>query len=241
MTQALCINTHDAPANVAAAIADQGRSLPKIDPGQLNHTLAYMVDRSVCDTKSVEAADVATAESTLQLLPYLVLRAPSGKLYHYSRGKGGAEDRLKKNTSIGVGGHVDSVPPEGVGLYVWLQVEAAREVLEEVGVAVPAATINFTHYIVDRTNPVGRVHLGLFAIVDVPDEAVASAEPDMLTDDGFFHLSELSEPNVHQKLENWSQMLVNFMVGYDVQVDAQSGTVTTAELAAPDNSYSLPA
>lgn len=234
--KALCIHTNLAPKVVQDAIYDAtaGRHVIAIDLAELNAMHhAFMVDRAICDTKATDNDAVAVAESTLQLLPYMVLRSPSGKIYHYSRGKGGAEDRLKKNTSVGVGGHVDAVPPEGIHLVVWLQMEAAREVFEEVGIDVPAASIQFTHYIVDRTNAVGRVHLGLFAVVDVPDEAVQSAEPDMLLEDGFFAPGVLFQDPAYAKMENWSQMVVTQMLN-DAAVQAE------ADLdAAADVSYSL--
>lgn len=218
MAEALCINTYEAPEDVLSAIESGGRELVSYTKITAD---VFMVDRAICDYKpaSGEQPDqdkVEAAESMLQLLPYIALVTPSNRIYLYSRGKGGGEARLHANTSVGLGGHVDSVPPvDEFTLHEWLVEEAQRELWEEAKVAVGSDSINFTHFIVDRTNSVGRVHLGILGVVYIADsmaDTIGSAEAGVIEDDGFVDLRGLRE-NFAQfsKLENWSQMVVSHL------------------------------
>src|SRR5947207_7977538 len=52
-------------------------------------------------------AEVETDPSFKQIVPYVILRHGSD-VFHYTRGKGGTEARLRALRSIGVGGHISA-------------------------------------------------------------------------------------------------------------------------------------
>src|SRR5450432_1186674 len=53
-------------------------------------------------------SEVETDPSWLQLIPYVVLQH-HGRIFHYTRGKSGGEQRLHAKRSIGIGGHINPV------------------------------------------------------------------------------------------------------------------------------------
>lgn len=166
-----------------------------------------LIDRAICETD----------ENTLQLLPYIVVQDHLGQgVFHYSRGKAGAEDRLKANTSIGLGGHVDIGLNEYSEdtLYELLQLEAARELKEELGITVDGM-LNFTHLIVDRTNAVGRVHLGLLAVYTLPQDTAINLEEHQIVDGKFLPWHRFTEPALYNQLENWSKLAITHFANFD--------------------------
>lgn len=107
-----------------------------------------------------------------QLIPYIVARNQNGQMLCYQR-KGGGEKRLEAKWSIGIGGHVND------GDAGWLQ-GVVREIREELaGAGAIALFGNGTTkesslhgpigFIRDDSDAVGRVHLGVLYVLDVPD------------------------------------------------------------------------
>lgn len=203
---ALCINRTSAPTEVQSA------QCPALLPTSRDFFYALptvLLDRALCETD----------ESKLQLLPYITIVSPDNTIFVYRRGEGGGEQRLHNNLSIGVGGHVDSSPPRKTGpgydpLLEHLQIEAAREIDEELAINVHPKDLEFTHYIVDPTNPVGRVHLGLLGSYSLNQQQVEviQLEANNIEDGQFVDLAYLTEVDVYNQLEPWSKLVVDYMV-----------------------------
>ena len=88
-------------------------------------------------------AEVETDPSFKQIVPYVVLRW-GDQLFHYTRGKGATESRLRALRSIGVGGHISA---DDANLFESPYREAMfREVAEEAGVS----TGMLNHYFANR-------------------------------------------------------------------------------------------
>lgn len=142
-----------------------------------------------------------------QPIPYVLIR--KGKeIFAYKRLSGGGEARLHDKISIGFGGHMNE-EPEAVGFAEILEANMWRELNEELHIG--SHTIPGVHVIGlinDDVNDVGRVHIGLLAILDLPEDAsVAVKETDQL--EGFWTtVEELSEPETFLRLESWSQIAV---------------------------------
>lgn len=187
---ALTIQTSALPEHTAAA-----RNVLPI-PESFWGLPTELADRRFCESD----------ETKQQLLPYIVAVNQHEKIFCYSRGNAGTEKRLVGNKSIGLGGHVDDVPQFDMSLYTWMQDEAEREVFEEVGLK-PLAALEFVNLLVDQTNSVGRVHVGLlaFAHVNVPDVGVA-AEEGHIEKGEWLTVAELQELAKNGELENWSAM-----------------------------------
>jgi predicted NUDIX family phosphoesterase len=159
----------------------------------------YLCDRAVCETD----------ESVVQLIPYIVLTKPDDTIYCYSRGGAGGEARLYSKLSIGLGGHVDRAPT--VDLLSLLRNEAARELMEEVGLLANLNDINFCEMIVDRSDAVGRVHLGLLTVLNVPQDVELRCEDKVIENGEFLSLETLALPTNYDHLENWSKHVVKYL------------------------------
>lgn len=102
-----------------------------------------------------------------QLVAYTVVRG--GGLYlTYLRGKGQGEARLRGNRSIGFGGHINSGDQASLFLEDHLKAAAFRELDEEIEIPA-AAELRCVGLLNDDSNEVGRVHLGLVYLADLPD------------------------------------------------------------------------
>lgn len=197
--EALCIQRAHAPDEIQHATVCAAARLD----WEFFKTPTAPIDRAVCETD----------ESTLQLIPYLVLLNEStGAIFCYSRGKAGGEARLHSRLSIGLGGHVDVAPPKqsaifaASSLYSLLDAEAKRELREEASLDY-RGMLHFSALLNDPCDAVGRVHLGLLSVVPVTDAMVAS----MRTEIGVVERGEwltpaqLREESVFERLEPWSK------------------------------------
>ena len=151
-----------------------------------------------------------------QLLPYIVVECDE-KPFLYRRSKKVGESRLAGNTSIGVGGHptVDDVNTDcQVGFDVPAFSNASafksallnsieRELDEELGIMVDARELEDIRFIVDHSNDVGKLHLGL-AMKAVVDSPVYCAEEELHTI-GHVSYAELKTMDIH---ENWTRILL---------------------------------
>lgn len=145
--------------------------------------------------------EVENDPSRKQLIPYVVFRA-GDQIFCYTRGKSGAEARLRAKRSLGVGGHVDEEDAEGRGTFDAYEMALRRELEEEVVVGCPG-TLRLVGLINDDSTPVGEVHLGVVHLYELDRPDVISQE-DALTDAEFVSLGELNA-QVDQ-FETWSQI-----------------------------------
>lgn len=165
-----------------------------------------LADRDYCETSHL----------LLQIIPYIILKDVRTNTYFlYERGVGGGENRLHSKKSIGIGGHIDSLPLKCT-LTELIASEAVREIKEEVGLNVnPQQVIdiinnkNYTDiYLPDSVNPVDWVHFGIAFIVEVDKNLVDSKEPNIITKCSWVDKHDLESicnnkiPNT--ELENWS-------------------------------------
>lgn len=108
----------------------------------------------------LQRGQAETDERYKQIIPYVIVRFGS-QIIRYERA--GTEDRLHGLFSIGIGGHI-AREDYGYGLSV------CREIREEIGVTtyeVPPVV----GLVDDNSTPVGRVHVGVVHILDIPREA----------------------------------------------------------------------
>lgn len=199
---ALCINRANLPTfyNVAYINATKPKVYSIMD--SLFDQPTGLMDRAFCETD----------EDYKQFLPYIVVTNPEYKIFSYYRGGAGEESRLHGAISIGIGGHVDVAPPNpgAAHLKVTLELEAHRELFEEIGV-VTKDLIDFTGVIIDPTNAVGRVHLGLLTRVHLTDRDMLTLEDGMIEQGQFRTLTELRQPEIYDRLENWSKAVVDHL------------------------------
>lgn len=163
-----------------------------------------LLSRSVCDNPKHKSV----GEYFPQIIPYIVVRNQEGKILTYSRGKG-TEDRLHAFRSIGFGGHIDFVDVfnHPSNLISAIQVGADREIAEEL-VADGNITNNIKpdNIIIDYTNDVGKVHVGVLFDITLNEVNTDTYE---ISDAMWLSLDEIKQSS--SKYENWSRLVINYI------------------------------
>lgn len=171
-------------------------------------------------------------EDFRQVLPYIIFVRSNPltnepEYFAYQRGKGIGEDRLLGNVSIGVGGHVDLADvvhsESQINLNATVGVAAAREIKEEIiftGGSERELEMFSAGMLIDDTNSVGKVHLGVLLCVMLPDSmdmVCAEKELDTL---GFMSAAELLALD---NIENWTRIALEHFVAKSAEkADAEA-------------------
>ena len=134
-----------------------------------------------------------------QIIPYVVFR--HGDLYFLThRLRASSEKRLRKQYSLGVGGHIN---PSDLDAGDPIQDGLKREWEEEViyDGSFEAKLIGLLN---DESSPVSKVHLGVVFLVDGDSPKIAIRETDKLAGE----LLTLEEMRIYYLgMESWSQMV----------------------------------
>ncbi len=145
-----------------------------------------------------------------QLIPYCVFQHIDEDgdvfVFHYRRGSGSGESRLRQLQSVGVGGHISSVDHNDHSPY---EVGMQRELDEEIEIRTTYQS-KLAGLINDDSNEVGQVHLGIVhqITVDCPD--IQPREID-LADTGFTRAETLLTQL--GGFETWSQICLQSLYG----------------------------
>jgi predicted NUDIX family phosphoesterase len=138
-----------------------------------------------------------------QIIAYVVLKH-GGQVFHYQRGQGGGEKRLRALRSVGVGGHIN---PGDSGADPYRQ-GMLREIQEEIYLDTPYQE-RCLGLINDDAVPVGRVHLGIVHVFELEKPNVRRREK-VLTDAGFASVKELWGRK--EEFETWSQFVLGALL-----------------------------
>ncbi len=150
--------------------------------------------------------------SHLQIIPYVVffIRPFDGseeKVFSYCRGSKGGESRLHAKRSIGIGGHVNSADDAmkmGSKNFDTFSIGMLREIREEVEFDL-AWNHTGVGTIYDPSSEVGRVHLGVLAVVELRTDFIKPRDTSIV-DAGLQPVSKVvSEIDLY---ETWSQMVI---------------------------------
>jgi predicted NUDIX family phosphoesterase len=141
-----------------------------------------------------------------QIIPYVVLRFRD-LVFHYTRGKGGGEVRLRALRSIGIGGHISADDADGDPYRAGLLREIAEEVELDGGHRERCIGL-----INDDSTPVGQVHLGVVHVLEL-EAPTARRREEALADAGFAPLSELRRRAA--EFETWSRFLLDVLPAWD--------------------------
>ena len=144
-------------------------------------------------------AEVEDDPSYQQIIPYVVFRHRD-RYFVTHRLRASSERRLRKQYSLGVGGHIN---PEDVANGDPVNDGMRREWEEEVAYsgAFAARPLGLIH---EESAPVGRVHLGLVFLIDGDTPDIAIRETDKLAG----QLLTLDEMRIHYlEMESWSQLV----------------------------------
>ena len=146
-------------------------------------------------------AAVETEPSFKQLIPYVVLRH-GDRLFHYTRGAGAGEARLRALRSVGVGGHITA--EDAAGAADPYRGGMLRELAEEVEID-SSYTERVLGLVYDPSTPVGEVHVGVLHVLTLARPAVRPREADIAAA-GFAPLAELWADRT--AFESWSQFVL---------------------------------
>lgn len=148
-----------------------------------------------------------------QLIPYVVIAHLTGdngwSVYHYTRGVGQGESRLRQKRSVGIGGHVSRCDAEKEGDVFYRAL--LREVGEEVAINCPFES-ECVGLINDDLTEVGRVHLGIVYRFRVRTREVFPRERDVIGH-GFATPEELVKN--WSEFETWSQLVLEGLFGVE--------------------------
>lgn len=173
-----------------------------------------MVSRDICETDP----------STLQVLPYVILLNELGEIYMYTRGSAGDESRLHAKRSIGLGGHIDSLPGDR-SMEDHIAMEAIREVQEECGyepdfLAMKKALAAHNRIYLTDTD-VDSVHLGIAILLHVKKDDITKPEEGTIVNPQWVSVEELKHYAYMERLikpqcllwglENWSKQVVSML------------------------------
>jgi predicted NUDIX family phosphoesterase len=142
-----------------------------------------------------------------QLIPYALLQTEiDGQtcLFHYKRGGGSGERRLRALRSIGIGGHISREDADGDD---WYRSGMLRELNEETIIDCSYQE-ELVGFIYDDSSPVGRVHLGVVHRLTLACPAARAREAE-LTDSGFTSVDELKRDK--DQFETWSQLVLDHL------------------------------
>jgi predicted NUDIX family phosphoesterase len=145
--------------------------------------------------------------SLKQIIPYALI-AGDGKIFRYKRGKASGEKRLVAKGSIGIGGHMND---QDEGLFTLDRAAylagVQREIDEEIQIPNPRSH-RIVGLINDDSTEVGRVHLGVVHVLELP-AAEATKRESAITEIGFLTPAELRAQR--ESLEGWSQICLDHL------------------------------
>ncbi len=175
---------------------------------QLRHKELLMLE-----PRFVRRGDCETDPSLKQIIPYqVVIREELGvNPLVFQRTKKSGEGRLIGKSSIGIGGHINDgdYEPGADGLCSFHDA-AERELLEELDCEdddiLHSDIIGFLN---DDSDPVGEVHLGVVMVTILGCPTAPETKDDNIELLGYRTMQSLIHPNLKDKLENWSKILVS--------------------------------
>lgn len=160
----------------------------------------------------VRRGDAEENKALKQPIPYAIITR-GDEVFVYKRLTGGGETRLHDSLSIGVGGHMNRTND----VRDWntnLMINLYRELTEELEIVVdsPFEEPEIIGLINDDENEVGQVHIGILAVLNLPEDAeVTVRETDKL--EGYWiRTKDLTKHTLFACLEPWSQIAVEALL-----------------------------
>ena len=144
-------------------------------------------------------ADVEDDPNYQQIIPYVVFRHDD-RYFLTHRLRASSERRLRKQYSLGLGGHINPGDLEGGDpIQDGLKREWEEEVIYE-----GSFEAHLIGLLNDESSPVSKVHLGVVFLVDGDKPEIAIRETDKLAGE----LLTLNEMRIYYLgMESWSQMV----------------------------------
>ncbi|MCD2369341.1 hypothetical protein LQ247_11950 [Bacillus sp. BS3(2021)] len=145
-----------------------------------------------------------------QPIPYVVIKRED-EIFVYERLEGGGEARLHNKLSLGFGGHMNFA--EGLDFSGILKLNTDRELDEELLIEESDKEKMVTLGLInDDENSVGKVHIGILSALELkPGAHVEVKEKEQIAGQ-WMKASDLKDKSVYDRLESWSQFVVDILV-----------------------------
>jgi predicted NUDIX family phosphoesterase len=189
------------PEWVLCTLPDVAGYRPLDDRSERTEFLDAILDEKLLSF--MPRAQAEEDESYKQLIPYVIFTHKT-KILCYTRTKKSGEGRLRSKNSIGFGGHINDL--DGASVRDAYQAGIRREMEEELVFDGNLDYLNFVGCIYDDSNDVGRVHFGMVYVLELDSPEVDTSDPS-ITDLRWLSTADLID--VRDRLENWSQMIVD--------------------------------
>lgn len=154
-----------------------------------------------------------------QIIPYVCVATQRDDKLHfwpYRRTETSGEVRLQGNVSIGFGGHIDLVDVMDdnsvIDLFQTIGNAAARELGEELDLAGAGEEVNLfdNGILIDDSNEVGKVHLGVVLTAILPNGVTPTSKEDALEVLPAMSARELLDSGL--PLESWTRIILESIV-----------------------------
>lgn len=223
------------------AISESAFRLPEgVDKGILHVGMEDFIQAGSEHLILAQRGKLEQNESFRQVLPYVVLFKQDDdgvKLIPYRRTSAGGEGRLHGNVSVGYGGHIDLADvrfddDSVIDLGATIACAVARELQEEIRITGVEGEIPMYEMglLLDNSNEVGRVHMGVVLLGGLAPEAVIVSNEEAV---------EVMEPMTPEELlasglplESWTEVVALQLVA--AREAAEAAEVKTAEVVAED-------
>lgn len=158
----------------------------------------------------VRRGDAEENEGWKQPIIYMVIKRGK-EVFVYERLRGGGENRLHNQKSIGIGGHINNINKDWNTTF---ELNAYRELFEELWITnFNLHDIKVVGLINDDENAVGRVHIGILTLIELPEECEVFVREINKIKGDWTHIDRLLEDGVYNGLETWSQFVVKVLFG----------------------------
>jgi len=145
-----------------------------------------------------------------QPIPYTIIRRGK-EVFVYKRLSGGGEVRLHDQLSIGVGGHMNKIND----IRNWndnLKINMFREIGEELRIDTPLfSDPTIVGIVNDEENEVGRVHICILAVIDLPEDAEVEVQETEQLEGYWIRTKDLTKAGLFESLESWSQIAAGIL------------------------------
>lgn len=203
--------------HILAVSAEAFNQMPH---GMTRMGLKEFAERFTKDLIVAQRAKLEKDPSYRQIIPYFMLfteNEQGAEVFPYRRRSGG-EDRLKDRVSVGFGGHVDLADvhcdpdTNTINLPATVISAMSRELKEEVKIEGMEgdAQIYEIGVLIDNSDEVGRVHVGLVFGVRLVEGATLTAN-----EEGIEILSSAKPAEIilaGYNLENWSSIVLGHLI-----------------------------
>ena len=189
-------------------IPTQANGIYPFDLNEVDFEDYQFINRKVCDDKNDKSWNHLLAAVFPQILPYIAVMDTDGKYLTYSRN--GTETRLHGSRSLGIGGHTDICDFYDEDFHLFnspietIAQATHRELVEEINVAAMFDMTLLDRIIVDTTNSVGKVHVGLTTTLIAEQHSIQPQEE--LHDAKWLTVEELKASI--DEYENWSKLII---------------------------------